>query len=305
MKRIVIFGGSGFIGRHLVSALSKDYEVVVISRFKRTTAEFFGDSVKVERLHRKDISKIIEQVDGAAAVINLAGANVGIRWTEAKMDKIRKSRLDIDSVVVRSVLASKVYPKVVMLGSGIGIYGQSRNTIDITEETPLGKRGFLTKLAFAHEEAIQQLEKLTRVVYLRSGMVLDNSDGALPKIAQRFKINLGGKVGDGRQWDSWIHIDDEVGAIKFLMEKGNCSGPYNLTSPFPVRNEEFSKILARTLGKPNYIAAPSFILKLVFGKMADELLLRGLKVLPSRLIEEGYKFKFEELENALTDIYSN
>lgn len=304
MERVIIFGGSGFIGKHVVNELSKEYEVVVISRHKRGTTELFGDNVKVERLRRNDNSKITNHFNGAKAVINLAGENVGEKWTEAKKKKIKKSRLDIDSIIVRSLINAETPPKVVLQGSAIGIYGFSRNTIDVTEETPLGQRGFLPKIAISHEEALHQIEKLTRVVYFRTGMVLDSSEGSLSKMATPFKLYLGGKLGNGQQWSSWIHIDDEINAIKYLLENDKCVGPYNLTAPNPVQNKEFAKLLGKALNRPHFMTVPGFFLRLMMGAMANELLLNGLKVIPSRLLAEGYHFKYENLDNALMNIYS-
>ncbi len=303
MERIVLFGGSGFIGKHAVKQLMGKYEIVIVSRHKRTTSEEFGEEVNVLRLRRSDISKITEQINGAAAVINLAGENVGERWTSSKMDKIKKSRLDVDSIIVRAVTNAEIKPKVVIQGSAIGIYGNSRNTIDINEETTLGQRGFLTKVAISHEEALNQLEKVTRVVYIRTGMVLGGDGGALPKLSAQFKLYLGGKLGSGNQWSSWIHIDDEVRAIKFLIENDSCSGAYNLTAPNPVTNKEFTKKLANTLKRPHFMSAPAFVLRLFLGTMANELLITGLKVIPTRLIDAGFKFKYSKIEDAFENIF--
>lgn len=303
MDRIIVFGGSGFIGKNLVKELAKDYKIVVVTRHKHSTKEQFGSNIKVVRYRRTDLSKITEVVNGSLAIINLAGENVGSRWTKTKMEKIRKSRLDVDSVICRAVLSVEEKPKVVIQGSAIGIYGSSRNTIDINEDTSLGQRGFLTKVAISHEEMFEQLDKITRVVYIRTGMVLGADGGALPKITTLFNYYLGGKLGNGKQWTSWIHIDDQVNAIKFLIENDNCVGPYNLCAPNPVTNKEFTKELGQILGRPTFMSVPSFVLRLILGTMAKEILLSGLRVVPTRLLDDGFKFSFSELTVAFENIF--
>ncbi len=303
MEKIIVFGGSGFIGKHLTNELVRNYNVVVVSRHRRTVESKLNNEVTVVRLRKRDNTRLVEQIDGAKAVINLAGENVGGRWSERKMEKIRRSRLDIDSIIVRAIIAAKNKPEVVIQGSAIGIYGFTRNTIDITEETTLGKRGFLPKVAISHEELFNQLESLTRVVYIRTGLVLDDKEGALPKIAKLIKSYLGGKMGSGLQWNSWIHIEDEVRAIKYLIENTSCSGAYNLTAPNPVQNKEFTNSLAKVLKRPSFLTAPAFAIRLFLGAMGNELLLNGLKVIPEKLTNEGFKFKYENINEAFTDIY--
>ncbi len=302
MKRVVIFGGTGFIGRILISELLPDYEVVVISRQRRNAQKELGDKVIVERLKRTDITKIIELINGSWAVINLAGENVGTRWSQSKMDKIRNSRLDVDSVIVRAIKMAKDKPKVLLQGSAIGVYGYSRIDKDLTEESSLGQRGFLPKLAISHEEAVHQLESTLRVVYLRTGMVLGAEGGAMPKLMLQYKFFAGGKLGNGKQWTSWIHVRDEAIAIRFLMENEDCYGAYNLTAPNPVTNKEFSGSLAKAMNRPNFATAPAFILRLFLGQMAKELLLSGVKVLPDRLLTAGFKFTFQNIDTAFNDI---
>ena len=305
MKKVIIFGGSGFIGSHLVEELKDSYEIVIITRRPRTLEKQFEKKITVHRLRTRDISKIVAEFEDAEVVINLAGENVNGRWNKKKMAKIRNSRLDVDSVIVRTCRSVAKMPKVIIQGSGMGVYGLSRNTIDVTEETPLGQRGFLPKVAISHEDAFKQLEKLTRVVYIRTGLVLDANDGALPKIAAPYKYYLGGKLGNGNQWNSWIHIKDEVRAIRFLIENKDTKGAYNLTAPNPVKQKELAAGLGKILKRPSFMPKPSFLLRLYLGAMADELLLNGLKVLPEKLINDGFKFKFETIDSALSDIYGD
>ena len=305
MKKVIIFGGSGFIGRHLVELLKGDYEVIVITRRPKTMVDEFSKDVKIERLRSRDVTKISALFEDAKAVINLAGENIDERWDKKKMEKIRKSRLDVDSIIVRSARGTTNLPEVFIQGSSIGIYGLSRNTIDVTEETPKGQRGFLPKVAFSHEETFHQLEKIARVVYIRTGLVLDGNKGVLPKMAAPFKMFLGGKLGSGNQWNSWIHIDDEVRAIKFLIENSNSKGVYNLTAPNPVNQKMLAATIGSSLSRPTFLPKPSFALKMLFGTRADELMLNGVKVIPARLIDEGFSFNFKTIDEALANIYSS
>jgi len=305
MKKVVIFGGSGFIGRHLVKELKKDYDVIVISRHPRTNALEFGDNVQVDRLRSRDISKIVSYFEGAKAIVNLSGENVGGRWNKSKMDAIKNSRLDTDNIIIRAARSVKSIPEMFIQGSSIGVYGFSRKNVDITEESKNGQRGFLTKVALSHEETFEQLEKLARVVYLRTGFVLDANQGTLQKMAAPYKMYLGGKLGNGKQWNSWIHIKDEVRAIKFLIENENSVGPYNLTAPNPIQQKEMSTKIGKSLGRPSFLSKPSFLLQLFLGNMAEELLVNGVKVIPERLLDEGFKFNYETIDEAFSDIYGN
>jgi len=303
MKKVIVFGGTGFIGKHLVEELKEDYSIVIISRKPRTAAKNFGKNVKVARLRTRDLTKISDYFEGAEAIINLAGENIGGYWNKKKMEKIRKSRLDVDNIIVRAFRATNVKPKVIIQGSAAGIYGFSRNTIDVTEETPLGQRGFLPKVAISHEETFHQLEELARVVYIRTGLVLDAKEGALQKLALPYNLFIGGKLGNGNQWNSWIHIDDEVRAIKHLLENKNSRGAYNLVAPNPVKQKQLAAQIGQSLNRPNYLPKPAFILRIILGVMADEILLNGIKVIPNRLVNEGFKFNFENIESTMSDIY--
>ena len=304
MKKVIIFGGSGFIGKHLVEELKDNYEIIIISRRQRTVTKQFKNKHRVERLRTRDLTKLSELLEDAEAVINLAGDNVGGRWTQKKMDKISKSRLDVDNIIVRAIRNTKKRPEVIIQGSAIGIYGLSRDNIDITEKTPLGQRGFLSKMTISHENTFKQLEKLMRVVYIRTGLVLDSKEGVLPKIATPFRWYVGGKIGSGKQWNSWIHISDEVRAIRFLVENKSTNGAYNLTAPNPIKQKQLAREVSQVLKRPSYLTKPAFLLRFMFGRMANELLLNGLRILPKRITDEGFKFRFEDINSALLDIYS-
>lgn len=296
-KRIVIFGGTGFIGKHLINELSGDYNIIVVSRSRRELA-----GVQTVRLRKNDYRALLPYFEDVYGVINLAGENVGRRWSKELKVKIRDSRIDIDTAIVQLFNACTNKPKFIFQGSNIGVYGLSRTQQIITEKDQKGKHGFLTRVANEHEKMFHQLEKHTRVVYLRTGIVLGTDGGALPKMAMPFKLFLGGKLGNGKQWNSWIHIRDEVRAIRFLIEAEDARGPYNLCAPQPVQQKVLAKTLGKIMNKPSFMTAPAFVLRLVLGEMADEMLLNGLNIIPQRLQHAGFIFEFESLEKALNDL---
>lgn len=303
MKNILIFGGTGFIGRHLVDELKDDYRITVLSRNPDKHKQRFSDQI---RLEKHDISKpgpLAGLFDESDAIINLAGENVGNRWTAARKQAIRNSRLDTDKLIVDAFNACAKKPAVVIQASGMGVYGFETSDDTFTEESPLGTKGFLTEVGIAHEKALEPLKNKTRIIFLRTGLVLDGKEGALPKIAASFKIFLGGPMGKGEFWNSWIHIHDEVRAIRFLLENRQTEGAYNLTARHPVRNKDFAKALGRALNRPAFFHTPTALLKITMKDMAGELLLSGLKVIPKRLPDAGFMFEFEYIKEAFWDIY--
>lgn len=304
MKNILIFGGSGFIGRHLIDELINNYNITVVSRNPSRLKNTFPIKVKLTNLSYNDPEKNILFFDEADAIINLAGENVGGRWTSVKKQAIKNSRLDTDKLIVNVFNLCTNKPSAIIQGSGMGVYGFEKSDNAFTEESPLGTTGFLTEVGIEHEKSLETLEGKTRLIFLRTGLVLDGKDGALPPMAMPFKFFGGGPVGNSRQWNSWIHVEDEVRAIRFLMENQNAKGPYNLTAPKPVKNKDFAKALGKALHRPSFFKVPASFLKLGMGEMADELLLSGLKIIPKRLLDDGFQFKFENLNDALKDIYS-
>ena len=303
MKNVLIVGGTGFIGRHLVNILKNDWQITVLTRKPGKYEELFDSSVKIAKLDFQYQDVLVPLFEQTHAVVNLAGENVSGRWSKAKKEAIRNSRLDTDNVIVKTLNACKRPPEVVLQGSGMGVYGFVPSDDPVTEDTPLGTNGFLTEVGRAHEKVFEPLKSLTRVVFLRTGLVLHGKEGALPKMAASFKIFLGGPMGDGKHWNSWIHILDEVRAIKFLMEHEAAEGAYNLTAPNPVRNSEFSAALGKAMNRPAKFRTPATFLHLMMKDMADELLLGGLKIIPKRLLEAGFRFQFEDIDEAFQNIY--
>jgi uncharacterized protein (TIGR01777 family) len=305
MRKIIIFGGSGFIGKHLIKELGNNYEYIIPTRNPREIEGKFPENCQVIKLDIIDYKSLIPFFDQADGIVNLAGENVSGKWTAKKKKAIEYSRINIDRLIVKVFLASNHNIHFIIQGSGMGVYGLSRNKIEIDESSQLGRHGFLTKVGKAHERALSSLENKTRVIHIRTGLVLDGNEGALPQMADAFHRNLGGTMGSGKQWNSWIHIKDEVRAIKFLIENESSRGAYNLTAPNAVRQKEFAKLLGKALNKPSYLKKPAFLLRLMLRGMANELLLKGLNIKPVRLLEEGFTFRFNTLEEALSDIYRN
>jgi len=303
LKKILIFGGSGFIGRHLVDEIKDNYHITVFSRNPDKALERLPAAVNIEKTDLKKPEDIAWFFDEADAIINLAGENVGSRWTKKKMNAIRESRLGVDRLIAGAFQKAEQKPSCIIQGSGMGVYGFKPSDEEFTEDSPLGKEGFLTDVGIAHEKALASLEGRTRLVFLRTGLVLDRKGGALPLMAGSFKIFLGGPTGTGKQWTSWIHILDEVRAIRFLLEKESASGAFNLTAPNPVRQKEFAKALGKAIHRPTAITTPASFLKMMMGPMAGELLLGGLKIIPKRLMEAGFQFQYPTIEEAFGDIY--
>ena len=302
-KRIVITGASGFIGTALVRRfLEAGYEVVALSR-RPNQAKFLPKSrFQAIPWDARSDDGWVSYANGAAAIINLAGDNLaGGRWSEQKKQIILHSRLDAAHAVVQAIQTLQAKPNVVIQASAIGIYG-NRGEEELTEQSAMGK-GFLADVCRQWEQAAQGIrEQGVRLAVLRLGMVLGAGGGALGQMLPVFRRYLGGKIGSGRQWISWVHIEDVIGIVRFLLETTNIDGVFNVTSPQPVRNEEFVRTLGDALHRPSAFKIPGLALKLFKGEMAQELLLSSQKVLPQRLLEAGYSFCHADLETSLKDI---
>ena len=300
--RVVIAGGTGLIGRALVRALVDGGDsVVVLTRRPERTAGL-PDGVEAVGWDGRTLGPWVERLEGADVLVNLAGANIGAgRWTAARKALLRESRLASTGALVEALRRLSARPRVFLQASAVGYYGPCAPEEEVTEDHPPGD-DFLGRLAREWEAASAPAEELgVRRVLLRTGVVLSREGGALPRMLLPFRLGLGGRLGSGRQPFPWIHIADEVGAIRFLMEREGARGPYNLTAPNPVSNAEFTRILARVLGRPALIPVPAFALRLAFGEMGD-LLLTGQRAVPRRLLEAGYAFRFPDLEAALRDL---
>ncbi len=299
--RVLITGGSGLIGRELAASLVPDHEVIILSRRpERISGLPLG--VRTEKWDGHTIEGWHSLADGADAIVNLAGENIGSRcWTDKRKRAIIQSRLDTGQAVVEAARAVSHKPLVVIQASGIGYYGPHGDE-EITEESPPG-HDFLARLAVDWESSTAPVEALgVRRVIIRTGVVLSAGGGALPRMLLPFRFFVGGRMGSGRQWFPWIHIADEVGAIRFLIENEAAIGPFNLTAPSPVTNSEFSSLLGQQSRRPAFMPVPAFALRLIFGEMATALL-DGQRAVPQRLMQLGYTFRFPNANSALRDLF--
>ncbi|MFI5324530.1 MAG: TIGR01777 family oxidoreductase, partial [Thermodesulfobacteriota bacterium] len=241
------------------------------------------------------------RLEGYDAVVHLAGEGIAGRWTQEKKSRIEDSRVNGTKLLSETIARLKSKPRVIVAASGIGYYGDRGDEI-LTEESERGE-GFLAELSVKWEKALlPAMDAGVRVVNMRLGIVLSGEGGALEKMLTPFKLGLGGTLGDGRQYWSWIAIDDVVGAICFSLKKESLSGPVNFTAPEPVPNKEFTKALGEVLGRPTVLPVPAFILRGLFGDMAVETMLGSTRAEPRKLMRLGYKFRFPELKGALEHV---
>jgi uncharacterized protein (TIGR01777 family) len=303
--KVIITGATGFIGRALSrELLEAGYHVVALSRNADRGREILGGSVVVVEWDGKSSQDWKEFADGAYGIVNLAGENISTgRWTQKKKQKILQSRLDAGKAVVEAVAQAEKKPRVVIQSSGIGYYGSTSD--QMVDELSSPGKGFLVEVAEQWEASAKQVESLgTRHVIIRTGVVLGSEGGALPRLLTPFRFFVGGPLGSGKQWFPWIHLEDEVKAIRFLMEKEDLSGPFNLCAPEPVTMKEFCHTLGKVMGRPSWLPIPEFMLHLLFGQIAKEVLLSGQRAVPRRIIEDGYQFKYSSLRPALQEILS-
>ena len=295
--KIVVSGASGLIGTQLVAKLSQSgHEVIRLVRRSPKSGEI--------QWSPKSGTLDAAALEGADAVIHLSGAGIGDkRWTAGYRKEILDSRTDTTALLAKTIASLSRKPSVFLSGSAIGIYG-ARNDEQLTEVSTHGT-GFLAEVCEQWEAAAKPaVDAGVRTVYLRTGIVLSPKGGALKKLLLLFKLGVGGKFGNGKQWQSWISIDDEIGAIEYLLT-ANVSGAVNLTAPNPVTNAEFTKVLASVLKRPAIVPVPTFAPKILLGgELADALLFTGQRVIPAALNASGYTFKHTTLESALRSLLS-
>jgi uncharacterized protein (TIGR01777 family) len=291
--KVVVTGSSGLIGAALVGALqARGDDVTRLVRRSPATGEARWDPVggHIEA----------EALEGHDAVVHLAGEGIGDhRWSEEHKRAVLESRVKGTTLLAEAVAGLTDKPRVMASGSAIGFYGLRGDEV-LTEDSGPGT-GFLTEVCQQWEASTAPAEEAgVRVLHLRTGLVLSPDGGALKQMLLPFKLGLGGRIGTGRQWWSWVSIDDEVNAILRLIEADTQTGPVNLTAPNPVTNEEFTRTLNGVLRRPTLLPTPTFALKAMFGSEAvDEMFLGGQRVVPARLQASGYAFRHPELEGAL------
>lgn len=299
--RVLITGGSGLVGRALAASLASDAnEVIVLSR-NRDRVTGLPEGVRVERWDGRTDSGWGPLADGADAIVNLAGENIGAgRWTRSRKQAIRGSRLNAGRAVVQAVESVAHKPHVVVQASAVGYYGPHGDE-EVVEADPPGNN-FLSQVVTSWEASTSAVETMgVRRVVMRTGVVLSTRGGAMPRILLPFRLFVGGPMGNGRQWFPWIHIADEVRAIRFLIENDTARGAFNLTSPHPITSRELAQLLGRRFNRPSHLPVPAFFLRAVFGEMAT-VLLDGQRALPKRLLEAGFTFRFPTAETALWDL---
>ncbi|MCA1816228.1 MAG: TIGR01777 family oxidoreductase [Acidobacteria bacterium] len=298
--KIIVTGASGLVGSSLVpSFLGRGHEVTQLVRRK--------SAGKVAGVREVEWQPARGEVDAAAlegydAAVHLAGENItGGRWTQEKKRRIRDSRVQSTRLLAETLARLNAKPRVLVSASAIGYYGERGDEL-LTEESAAGE-GFLADVCREWEAAAQAaIDAGVRTVFLRFGLILSGEGGALVKMLLPFKLGLGGKVGSGRQFYSWVTIDDVVEIIHFALANDALRGAVNVVAPEAATNAEFTKALGRALGRPTILPAPAFGLRLAFGEMADALLLASERVAPERLRQAGYQFKYPTLDGALQHV---
>jgi uncharacterized protein (TIGR01777 family) len=293
--KVLVTGGTGFLGSALVRALRQQkHDVTILSRRPKGPGEALW--------HGRADNTLAARIEGTDVVVNLAGESIaGGRWTSGRKQAIVRSRVDATSALADAIAQAVRPPAVFLSGSAIGYYGVHDDTA-LDERSPAGS-DFLAHVCVEWERAAASAAPRTRVVTLRTGLVLDKNEGVLPQMARPIWWGVGGPVGEGTQYTSWIHLHDWVGIALWAIARESVSGPLNLTAPTPVTNAELTQALARALHRPAFLRAPAFALRLVLGEMADALLLGGQRVVPHKAMSEGYGFQFPQLAGALHDIY--
>ncbi|MBN2130599.1 MAG: TIGR01777 family oxidoreductase [Sedimentisphaerales bacterium] len=300
--RVIVSGATGFIGRALCRELCSDYDLVVLSRDAAKADSIAGGCARVVEWDARSTGRWAEYVEGAHAIVNLAGENVASgRWTAPRKDTILQSRAWAANAVLDAVIGARNKPAVVIQASAIGYYGSRGD--EILDETATSGTGFLAEVCRRAESVADKIEAAgVRCAMIRTGVVLGDQAGALPMLMRPFRLYAGGWLGSGRQWFSWISLVDEVRAIRFLMENRQLKGAVNLTAPNPVPMKQFCRTLGDVMHRPAWTAVPGFVVRRLFGEMADEVLLASQRVLPGRLVEAGFQFRHPTVENALRAI---
>ena len=303
-KKILMTGGTGFIGSYLVPELSKEHAITILTRNPAKHKDRFSKSIEANKPEL--ISDLNEKPFEYDIIINLAGCPIACNWNDKAKKLIYDSRIETTKALANSIRNASHKPELFISGSAIGYYGAypSGPEKGLNEEDSAGQQNsFPAKLCLDWERAALDLEDTgIRVCVLRTGLVLEKDGGILAKILASFRLFLGSSIASGNQYMSWIHMQDVVGVIKFIIEQKALRGAINLTSPDPVSNSEFTTALGDAMFRPVFLRIPGFVLRAILGQMADELLIKGQKVLPKKLLDNGYKFAFKTIDTALKDL---
>jgi uncharacterized protein (TIGR01777 family) len=306
MPRVIITGGTGLIGRALATEMADaKYDVIVLSR-NPDKVMGFPHGIHVQRWDGRTAREWGKLADGAEAIVNLAGENLAgegffpSRWTTERKQKIVQSRVDAGAAVVSAVKAAFAKPRVLIQASGIGAYGPHGDE-EVSEQDAVGA-DFLADVTRQGEASTAPVEAMgVRRVVVRTGVVLSAQGSALVRMVLPFRLFAGGWFGSGRQWLPWIHLADEVAALRFLIENRQASGVFNLTSPQPLTGRDFGRAIGRVMRRPAFMPVPAFAMRLAFGEVASTVL-DGQRALPKRLLETGFQFRFPDAESALRDL---
>ena len=307
--RVIVTGGTGLIGSKLVESLGQDgHEVYILSRNPRQDGPV-PDTVHFVKYDAKTADGWAHLVDGADAIVNLAGENIsgdGLlpdRWTPERKKTIKQSRIDVGKAIFEAVEQASTKPGVLIQASAVGYYGTHPYTDIVTEDHGPGD-DFLAEVCQAWEASTEPVEAMgVRRCIIRTGIVLSNEGGALPPLMMPVKMFAGGPIGSGKQPFPWIHIDDEVRIIRYLIENEGHSGPFNLVAPQPPTNAQFVKAAASAVGRPAFVPTPGFVFELAFGEVAV-LLTKGQNTPPIKLEQSDYTFKFTDAKAAVADLYA-
>lgn len=302
---VVVVGGTGFLGRPLVETLiARGDEVTVLSRgaadtrpVGARTLQWLGDGANDHEWRRT--------VAAADTVVNLAGASLADRrWSPSHKERILQSRLAATAALVAAMADGAAHPRTLVSASAVGYYGaRGEDPISDADPVPPGN-DFLADVCVAWEAEARKAETLgARVVLLRTGLVLANDGGALPRLALPFRLYVGGPLGNGRQWMPWIHREDAVSLIRHFIDQRDLAGPFHVTSPEPVTNRTFARALGRVLGRPSFVPSPALGLRIALGEMADALLLAGQRAVPDRALRSGFAYRYVGVDRALADLF--
>lgn len=294
---ILLTGGTGLIGRRLCRHwLAQGHRLTIWSRKPDQVARLCGAGVR-GIAHPDDLGS--EPID---AVINLAGAPIADRpWTRKRKMLLWDSRITLTEQLITWLQRREQKPSVLISGSAVGWYGDGGER-ELDETAQPVSEDFASRLCIAWEETAQRAQALgIRVVSLRTGLVLASDGGMMQRLLPPFKLGMGGPIGNGRQWMPWVHIDDQIDAIDFLLNREDAQGPYNVCAPSPVRNRDFAKTLAALLHRPAFMPMPAIALRLLMGELSI-LLLGGQRARPSRLLDAGFTFRFTDLHAALENL---
>jgi len=301
--KIIVAGASGFLGRPLSTALAANgHDVVALTRDAGATR--LPDRVRPVRWAPDGTAgPWAAEIDGASAIVNLAGESIAAkRWSAGQKRRIVESRVNATHSLVEAVRAAKAPPPVFVSGSAVGYYGPHNDEL-VTEETPAGS-DFLAGVCVQWEaEAQRASSPRTRVVCMRTGLVLEKDGGALPQMLTPFKLGAGGPLGSGRQYWPWIHRQDWIDLVRWAIHTPDLSGAVNATAPRPVTNADFARALGRAMRRPAFMPAPGFALRLMLGELADALLLSGQRAVPRRAERGGFTFTYPRVDDALQAIF--